>query len=126
MSRSLNDLDSRFKLTVFEFLARLTEANIPVLIVDTLRTPAEHQANLAAGRSWIGRSLHLDGLAIDICPYTTFQDRGPDKLNWDANDPIWETIARIGEKLGMRAGYRWEKKDCGHFEYVDSERRVDT
>jgi hypothetical protein len=47
MSRRLDDLDPRFRPLAFEFLARLTEAGIHVMIVDTLRTPAEHAANLA-------------------------------------------------------------------------------
>lgn len=118
MSRRLNDLDSRFRPLAFELLARLVEAGIAVQIVDTLRTPAEHAANLAAGRSWVQRSKHLDGLAIDVCPYDTYALHGPDKLQWNAADPVWEKIAIIGERLGLRSGYRWAVKDCGHLEYM--------
>jgi hypothetical protein len=117
MSRLLNDLDFRFKNRAIEFLARLTEAGIPVLIVDTRRTPEEHAANLASGVSWVGRSKHIDGLAIDVCPYEMFQLYGADKLQWKPDDPVWQKIGKIGELLGMRWGGRWEKKDMGHFEY---------
>lgn len=116
MSRRLDDLESRFRLVVFEFLARLVEAGIPVMVIDTLRTPAEHAANLAAGRSWTQHSKHLDGLAIDVCPYDQFLLRGPDKLAWNSEDGTWQKIGVIGERLGMRWGGRWQQKDMGHFE----------
>ncbi len=118
MSRALNDLDPKFRPAVFEFLARLTEAGIPVMVVDTLRTPQEHAENLAKGVSWITHSKHLDGLAVDICPYSIYQLKGPDKLEWDSSDPVWERIAKIGESLGLISGHRWKQRDSGHFEYA--------
>jgi hypothetical protein len=119
MSRALNDLDPRFRPLAMELLARCCEVGVPVLIVDTLRTPEEHARNLATGVSWITHSKHLDGLAIDICPYAHFElHGGPNKLQWDASDPIWRTLAVIGRKLGLRCGYDWKQKDCSHFEYV--------
>lgn len=101
---------------VFELIARLAETGIAVMIVDTLRTPEEHAANLAAGVSWTARSKHLDGLAIDLAPYETYQLHGPDKLKWDATDPVWARMGAIGERLGLRWGGRWQQKDLGHFE----------
>lgn len=119
MSRALDDLDPRFKPIAMEFLARCVEARICVFIVDTLRTPAEHAANLARGVSWVTRSKHLDGLAIDVCPYSQYQLNGPDKLQWSADDPVWLKLGVIGEALGMRWGGRWKQRDMGHFEYVE-------
>ena len=49
MSRALDDLSSEFRPLVFQVLARLVEHGYPVMIVQTLRTAAEHQANLASG-----------------------------------------------------------------------------
>ena len=118
MSRSLSDLHLKFKPIAFELLARCVEAGISVMVIDTLRTLAEHEENLAKGVSWTKRSRHLDGLAIDICPYSVFELHGPDKLQWDENDPIWKKIGEIGEALGLRWGGRWAKKDMGHFELV--------
>ena len=118
MSRRLDDLSPRFRPLAIELLARLTEAGIPVLVVDTLRTPEEHAANLAKGVSWTARSKHLDGDAIDICPYAIFDVSGPDKLLWDAGHPVWTKIGAIGEALGLRWGGRWRQKDMGHFEYL--------
>jgi len=116
MSRALDDLSPRFRPLAMELLARTVEAGIPVLVVDTLRTPAEHAANLAKGVSWTVHSKHLDGDAIDIVPYSQYDLHGPDKLQWDAGDPIWQKLGAIGERIGLRWGGRF--KDMGHFEYV--------
>jgi peptidoglycan LD-endopeptidase CwlK len=119
VSKALDDLSPRFKPIAIEFLARTVEAGIPVVIVDTLRTPAEHQANLAKGVSWTPHSKHLDGDAIDICPYSQYDAHGADKLLWTASDPIWQRLGALGEALGLRWGGRWTKTpDLGHFEYV--------
>lgn len=123
MSRALNDLSDRFRPKAFELLARLMEAGIPVLIVDTLRTPQEHQQNLANGTSWTKRSKHLDGDAIDVCPFSVFNLHGPDKLQWDATDPIWKKIGAIGEAIPqVKWGGRFRapaKPDLGHFEFQE-------
>jgi hypothetical protein len=119
MSRQLDDLSARFRPLAFELLARFTEAGVPVMIVDTLRTPAEHAANLAKGVSWTTHSKHLDGDAIDVCPYMQWAEHGVKKLQWDPTDPAWMVLGRIGEELGLRWGGRWKPRDLGHFEYVD-------
>jgi peptidoglycan L-alanyl-D-glutamate endopeptidase CwlK len=119
MSRALDDLHPKFKPLAMEFLARCVEAQVCVFIVDTLRTPAEHAANLARGVSWTQRSKHLDGLAIDVCPFKQYDLNGPDKLQWDASDPVWQRLGAIGETLGLRWGGRWKQRDMGHFEYVE-------
>jgi len=119
MSRKLDDLAPRFRPLAFELIARCAEAGLPVMIVDTLRTPAEHAENLANGVSWTKHSKHLDGLAIDICPYSQYQLHGRNKLEWDTESPVWQVIGAIIEKLGCRWGGRWMQKDMGHAEYVD-------
>ncbi len=119
MSRRLDDLSPRFLPLAMTLLARCVEAGLQVMIIDTLRTPAEHADNLARGVSWTTHSKHLDGDAIDICPYAQYDAHGADKLLWDAGDPIWQKIGVIGEALGLRWGGRWTIPDLGHFEYVD-------
>jgi hypothetical protein len=128
MSRKLDDLSDRFRPKAFEFLARLTEAGIQVLIVDTLRTPEEHAANLINGTSAAALSKHLDGKArglphrgsdaLDVCPYEQYLLNGPDKLRWDTSDPVWQRIGTIAESLGLRWGGRWVRPhDPGHVEF---------
>lgn len=136
MSRALNDLSSPLRPKVFELLARLTEHGFSVLIVDVLRTEAEHEANLAKGVSWTARSKHLPRKlrgwpvtdidaeksdAIDLCPYDLYQASGPDKLGWRADHPAWMVIRDEAEKLGLRSGARWKQKDLGHVEWPGSE-----
>jgi len=116
MSRRLDDLSDRFRPLAMELLARCVEQGIAVMIVDTLRTPQEQAANIARGVSWTSNSKHLTGDAIDVVPYMQFQLHGPDKLQWDASDPAWAAIGRIGEELGLRWGGRWKQRDMGHFE----------
>jgi len=99
-----------------ELLARLTEARIAVIIVDTLRTAAEQEENIKKGVSWTKNSRHLTGDAIDICPWLQYDLHGPDKLCWDSSDLIWERIGVIGESLGLVWGGRWRVRDLGHFE----------
>ena len=124
--RRLDTLDPRFKPYAINLLARLVEAGIAVLIVETLRTEDQHLEDVATGHSWIKRSLHQDGLAIDIVPYTTYQLNGDDKLNWDSDDPVWQKIGAIGESLGLGWGGRWKNKDMGHFEYISIKNGVKT
>lgn len=103
----------------FEFLARLAEAQIPTMVIETWRSEADHLADLAAGRSWVKHSRHEDGDAMDVCPYEHYELHGPDKLEWDADDPVWIQVAEIAEKCGLTSGYRWKQRDCGHVEYRD-------
>jgi hypothetical protein len=118
MSRALNDLDERFKPLAIELLARLAEARIPILIVDTLRTQAEHEINLANGTSWTNHSKHLDGLAIDIVSFEEYKLYGPDKLEWNNDAPVWQKIGKIGKSINpkIKWGGDWQQKDMGHFE----------
>lgn len=116
MSRDLDDLSPQFRPLAVELLARLVEAGIPVLIVDTLRTPKDQAQYVAKGVSWTTHSKHLTGDAIDICPYETYALHGEDKLRWDASDPIWTRIGQLGERVGLVWGGRWTQKDLGHFE----------
>lgn len=117
MSRALDDLSARFRPLAVELLARCCEERIPVLIVDTLRTPAEQAQNIANGVSWTKNSKHLTGDAIDIVPFDIYQLDGEDKVQWDSSHPVWLKIGRIGERLGLRWGGRWQVKDMGHFEF---------
>ena len=115
MSRKLDDLSPLMRIMAMELIARCAEAQIPVMIIDTRRTPEEQAENLRKGVSWTKNSRHLTGDAIDVCPYGVFALHGPDKLQWD-DDPVWQRIGEIGERIGLRWGGRWQQRDLGHFE----------
>ena len=134
MSRALDDLSSDLKPLAMELLARLTERGIMVLIVDTLRTAAEHEANLKSGASKTRLSRHLPrhlrrpmmdpndpefdkSDAMDVCPFETYALHGPDKLQWNPADPAWKIIGLQAERLGLIWGGRWQNPhDPGHVE----------
>ena len=125
MNTSLDSLDPVFKPLAFALLARLVEARIPVVIVNTRRTAAEQAVNIANGTSKVQHSKHEDGLAIDIAPYETYVIHGSNKLDWDTHDPVWLRIGQIGESLNMRWGGRFKPLngagigwDPGHMEYA--------
>ena len=111
MSKRLEDLADSFRPLAEKLIAACKAAGIPLAIIDTLRTEAEHAANLAKGVSWVKRSKHMDGLAIDVCPQVLLREKG-----WAPASPLWTTIGVIGESLGLRWGGRWRVKDLGHFE----------
>jgi hypothetical protein len=115
--RELDHLHESFKPLVYKFLVTLMDNNIPVMVIETLRSEEAHNEDLKSGHSWIKHSKHQDGLAIDICPYYVFQLNGPDKLQWDASDEIWNKIGSIGEFCNLVWGGRWKQKDLGHFEF---------
>jgi len=122
MNRSLNSLSSRFRPLACELIARCVEAGIPVLIVNTLRTTAEQEQNIAKGVSWTRNSKHLTGDAIDLAPYEVYQLHGPDKVNWNGSDPVWQRMGAIGEAIGLKWGGRFgppASPDYGHFEIVE-------
>ena len=118
MSRALDDLSPEMRAKAVELLARCVEAGIVVMIVDTLRTPAEHAENLANGTSWTTHSKHLDGDAIDVAPLEQYVLHGRKKIEWDGSDPVWARIGALGEAIGLRWGGRWAVRDMGHFELV--------
>jgi len=126
MSRKLDDLHFSFKPFAFELLARAVEKRIPIVITDTLRSIAEHEINLANGVSWIKHSKHLDGLAIDICLIDEYKLHGPNKLQWNSNDPAWQELGNIGEMIGLRWGGRWKQRDMGHFELQHDDEKKHT
>lgn len=114
MSRKLEDLDPRFESLARKLLDECRAAGVPLFVVDTRRTIEEHKANLTKGVSWVRRSKHVDGLAIDVCPEVLLMEKG-----WAPQSPLWKEIGRIGKSLGLRWGGDWRKKDLGHFEFVE-------
>ena len=141
MSRNLNDLDSKFRRLVFEFLARCTEHKAFVVIVDTWRTPEEQAEYLKKGVSWTKYSKHLTGEAIDICPLTSYLGLGTTKIDWDGTNPAWGLVGEIGEKLGLKWGVwlkpneqivvpSWRQRgefinmDLGHFECIEKNKII--
>lgn len=129
--RDLDLLHPDFRPQVDRFLARCAEAGLMVMVVETWRSAAAHEEDVKNGRSWVKASKHQNtiakklgdlsaqfpaALAIDVAPYEQYQLHGPDKLQWDGNDPVWQKLGKLGESLGLKWGGRWKIKDMGHFQ----------
>lgn len=138
MSRALDDLSSGLRPKAFELLARLVERGVAVMVVDTLRTEAEHQDNLRRGTSAAKLSRHLPRRlrrvcaasdpdreksdAMDVCPFEIYAAVGPDKLRWEPSAAEWKVIGEEAQKLGLVWGGLWKQPfDPGHVELPRAE-----
>jgi len=116
--RSLDHLSDAFRPKAFEIIARCTAAGIAVMVIETLRSAAQHAEDIATGHSWVAVSKHQTGDALDLCPYSQYIVHGAKKLDWDAADPIWKLMRdAAGVVSGVRFGFDWPNHpDVGHFE----------
>lgn len=139
MSRTLNDIHPKAQPKIFELLARAAEAQLPLMIIFTGRTPEQQEQLYAIGRTdgqpaskqvtWtmdskhvMSPKQHMKSLAIDVCPYELYTlAPGNDKLQWDPKNYAWSKLGEIGQALGLKWGVvdaNGTRKDVGHFEYV--------
>jgi len=120
-----------FRIITDRFISLCVQERIIILIVETWRSQEAHEEDVANGRSWVAKSKHQNvlikeidnkiieipaSLAIDICPYDVYKLHGPDKLEWDNDDPVWQRLGALGKRLGMIWGGDWQNKDMGHFQ----------
>jgi hypothetical protein len=100
--------DFRRRLTATIEYAR--SQGIPVVINagNGRRSLAQHQGNVAAGRSWTKRSLHVDGRGADVDLF----GYPPDSIPLE----YWQWIGQVGEYYGLTWGGRWKQRDWRHFE----------
>ena len=119
MSRRLDDLHPDMRPLAFAFLARLMEAKLPVLIFSTGRSQEEQDRYVEDGKSTVARSLHQDGLAIDVVIYDLWDRQGGMSLQWK-RVPEYTEIGAIGEAVGLHWGGKWKALDDPfHFEMPD-------
>lgn len=116
-SRATSDLTPRFLAPFAYFCMYLTEAGVPFVIAQTMRSTEESAANIAKGTSWVKDPLaskHIDAIlrgweargsdAADVVPYDTYLLHGPDKLEWDTDDPVWLKVRDAAHKAGLGWG----------------------
>lgn len=81
------------------------------------RTDAEQRDMIARGVSWVNRSRHQDGMAIDVMAY---DESG--KGVWEKRLDLYEKIAAAFYACGKEEGIpiawgcEWVVRDCVHFE----------
>lgn len=147
INKSTESLKPDMQEPVRLFLERLKEANIPVVIVETLRTQETQKCYYMQGREPLAtvnaarknaglwpitedenkrtvtntlQSRHMSGLAVDICPLDA-----NGKCWWNAPQHLWEQIGAIGEECGLDwcaggSGATWGKGwDNPHFELAE-------
>ena len=121
-SRSLEDLHPGVRRRVEAFLAAARAQGIDLLVTSTYRDFESQQALYDQGRTQPGkivtnakpgRSWHNYGLAVDVVPLRN------GKPVWDAKDPVWETVGKLGEAAGLEWAGRWTKfRELPHFQYT--------
>ena len=95
----------------------LNGKQVTFVVYHGLRSEEEQRTMLARGVSWVNRSRHQDGHAVDVMAVVD------GKSTWE-HPPYYE-IARAfykcGEKLGkpITWGGEWHVKDMVHFELKD-------
>lgn len=145
MSRARMDLcDGRcsvgfdFRAAHANVKADCMERKVALYTVDTLRTLAEQELNVARRRSKTMRSLHLPqrecnlSHAWDDVPIIEVDNQRIIRLDWDARtpeglvQPEWEVLAEVASRYGLKAGFgkgarRW---DFGHVQQPGARARL--
>ncbi len=117
-SRSIDDLDPRFRPKAEAFLQACREAKLEVLVYMTFRSNEEQDALYAQGRTKPGKtvtdarggqSAHNYGLAFDVVPMVG------GKPLW--NEPItgahWQMLGDCARQAGCEWGGDWTKRVDG-------------
>ena len=127
-SRKLTDLHPLMQPLVVDFLARVEMEGIDLLVTCTYRSDEEQAKLYAIGRTKAGRrvtnappgqSMHnfrFNGkpasLAVDVVPLAN------GKPVWNAADPAWQKVGKIGEVAGLEWAGRWKRfREYPHFQH---------
>ncbi len=103
--RSLSGLQPAFRAAVTQLLALHPDAAVH----EAHRTDARQACVRAAGSSWVTRSLHQDGWAVDI-HFRTAPHFPP------RSDPRWGRLIATAARLGIDNGYTLWGTDTNHFQ----------
>jgi D-alanyl-D-alanine carboxypeptidase len=135
VGKDISEMASYLQPLYLQFKADCAAAGLPGTTEDIGRTPAEQQADLAAGRSWTAESKHLPqppewkSEAFDEVPKALVVLKF---WGWygtiESSNPLWLKMGEIGEKLGLEWGGRWpvrvaplppphSRPDPGHFQW---------
>lgn len=121
-SRKIEDLLPPVRERVERFLAACKEEGIDILITSTYRDNASQDALYAQGRTKpgvkvtnarAGQSYHNHRCAVDVVPMKN------GKPIWNAKDPVWQDIGRLGKAAGLEWAGDWVRfKEFPHFQYT--------
>jgi hypothetical protein len=106
---TLRQKQSVFLDMVGKLICHAQALGITIFVLEWYRSE-ERQAQLrAAGKSWIARSKHQDGLAVDL---VVMDGRG---VTWDV--ARYKPLGEFWKSIGGTWGGDWKVVDAVHFEY---------
>jgi peptidoglycan L-alanyl-D-glutamate endopeptidase CwlK len=121
-SRSLDDLLPEVRRRVGCFLSNAKAQGIDLLVTSTYRDNASQEALYAQGRTKpgkivtnarAGQSFHNYRCAVDVVPIRN------GKPVWDAKDPVWQTVGKLGKEAGLEWAGDWKRfREMAHFQYT--------
>ncbi len=93
----------------------LSLSKMNFVVIEGLRTAERQKELIALGKSWIQRSKHQDGLAVDLMALPS-----DGSSNWEAchYDVIQAAMQEAAGRLGIRLtwGGSWKQRDLVHFQ----------
>lgn len=92
----------------------LEHTKVDFVVIDGGRTLEEHRNNVAAGRSWIKRSKHQDGLAIDIAAYQNHKITYNPAPYYQIAEAFYYCADAL--KYPITWGGEWRVQDLMHYE----------
>jgi len=121
-SRDIKELLPPVRKRVEAFLNAAKAAGIDLLVTSTYRDHASQAALYAQGRTAPGKivtnakpgqSFHNHRCAIDVVPIRN------GKPVWDAKDPIWQEVGKLGKAAGLEWAGDWKRfREMAHFQYT--------
>ena len=108
-SRKIEDLDPQVRPVCLRHIELCKDAGIELIVTSTYRDYQSQDQLYAIGRTsdltrkpvtaaWAGHSWHNFRTAYDIVPIVA------GKLVWNASDPLWKVVIRLGKQAGAEAG----------------------
>lgn len=93
----------------------LSLSTMDFAVIEGLRTEARQKEMIALGKSWVQRSRHQDGLAVDLMAVPSDGSSEWDAPHYDLiNAAMQEAAGRLGIRLTW--GGTWKMRDLVHFQ----------
>ena len=113
-ARSLNNLKEVNPRLQAVAACALERSPVDFVVIDGGRTEEEHKNNVASGKSWIGRSKHQDGLAIDIAAYVSGSVTYSPAPYYTISTAFYHCSALLSTPI--KWGGEWKVQDLMHYE----------
>lgn len=113
--RSKNNLMGVHSKLVAVVELALVLSKIDFVVIEGLRTETRQKELIALGKSWVQRSKHQDGLAVDLMALPADGTGNWEPPHYDLiNAAMQEAAGRLGVRLTW--GGTWKMRDLVHFQ----------